>query len=155
MISQGTVREWDGMDKREQGYSRPGNGMSHRIPGHPTAKSDNPRVFHPYLGCCCSCCCIKACFPKCPSHCCDQLLPGQVGSIWEQEQWPFLRASNHQIVALTGHISDCVLPMNRWMPFLNGSILDCLMATLITMGHPLPHHKNISGLLGHTHSQWE
>ena len=49
MRSQGTVREWDGMDKRDQGYSRPGTGgMSHRIPGHPTAKSDNP-LFSKYL----------------------------------------------------------------------------------------------------------
>ena len=43
MRSQGIVREWDGMDKRDQVYSRPGTGgMSHGIPGHPTAKSDNP-----------------------------------------------------------------------------------------------------------------
>ena len=43
MRSQGTVREWDGIDKRDQGYSRPGTGgMSHGIPGHPMAKSDNP-----------------------------------------------------------------------------------------------------------------
>ena len=34
MRSQGTVREWDGMDKRDQGYSRPGTGrMSHGNPG--------------------------------------------------------------------------------------------------------------------------
>ena len=46
MRSQGTVREWDGMDKRDQGYSRPGTGgMSHGIPGHPTAKSDNPQTM--------------------------------------------------------------------------------------------------------------
>ena len=37
------MREWDGMDKRDQGFSRPGTGgMSHGIPGYPTAKSDNP-----------------------------------------------------------------------------------------------------------------
>ena len=40
------MREWDGMDKRDQGYSRPGTGgISHGIPGHPTAKLDNP-PFH-------------------------------------------------------------------------------------------------------------
>ena len=45
MSPQGTVREWDGMGKRDQGFSRPGNGgMSHGIPGHPTAKSDNPQL---------------------------------------------------------------------------------------------------------------
>ena len=49
MRSQGTMREWDDMDKRDQGYPRPETGgMSHGIPGqwdvpgHPTAKSDNP-----------------------------------------------------------------------------------------------------------------
>ena len=47
MRSQGTMREWDGMDKRDQGYSRPGTGgMSHEIPGHATAKSDNPLKFN-------------------------------------------------------------------------------------------------------------
>ena len=36
---------WNGMDKRDQVYSRPGNGgMSHGIPGHPTEKSDNPQI---------------------------------------------------------------------------------------------------------------
>ena len=41
--SQGTVREWDEKDKRDQGYSRPGTGgMSHGIPGYPMAKSDHP-----------------------------------------------------------------------------------------------------------------
>ena len=38
------------MDKRDQGYSRPRTGgMSHGIPGHPTAKSDNPHRY-PSLG---------------------------------------------------------------------------------------------------------
>ena len=41
--SQGTMREWDGMDKWDQGYSRPGTGgMSHGISGHPMAKLDHP-----------------------------------------------------------------------------------------------------------------
>ena len=35
MRSQVTVREWDGMDKRDQAYTRPGTGgMSHGIPKH-------------------------------------------------------------------------------------------------------------------------
>ena len=45
MRSQGSMREWNGMDKRDQGYSRRGTGgMSHGIPGHPMAKLDNPRL---------------------------------------------------------------------------------------------------------------
>ena len=51
MRSQSTVRQWDGTDKRDQAYLRPGTGgMSHGIPRHhgtmglPTAKSDNPHV---------------------------------------------------------------------------------------------------------------
>ena len=42
MRSQGTVRQWDGIDKRDQAYLRPGaGGMSHEIQrlhetmGHP------------------------------------------------------------------------------------------------------------------------
>ena len=35
MRSQGTVRQWDRMDKRDQAYSRPGTGrMPHGIPRH-------------------------------------------------------------------------------------------------------------------------
>ena len=50
MTPQGTVREWDGMGKRDQGYSRPGTGrMSHGIPGHPTAKSDNPPFCYSHI----------------------------------------------------------------------------------------------------------
>ena len=52
MRPQGTVKEWDDMDKRDQVYSRPGTGgMFHGIqgqsdvPGHPMAKSDHPQMF--------------------------------------------------------------------------------------------------------------
>ena len=52
MRHQGTLREWDDMDKRDYGCSRPGtDGMSNGIPRqwdilvHPTTKLDNPQMF--------------------------------------------------------------------------------------------------------------